>query len=258
MNDPLSPTPNAPQVLETDGRRIAYHFTPVRSPGVMFLGGFMSDMTGTKAMALETLCRDQGQAFIRFDYTGHGESSGKFIDGTIGGWAQDALAVLDTVAKGPQILVGSSMGGWIMLLVARARPERIAGMVGIAAAPDFTEDLLGNWITADHRAALERDGICYLPNEKGEPAYPLTRALIEDGRNHLVLRGEIPLRCPVVLVQGMQDPEVPYETSIKLARRLAASDVTVMLVKNGDHRMSDPPFLEHVFAGLERVLSKIG
>ena len=224
----------------------------------MFLGGFMSDMTGTKAMALETFCRDQGQAFVRFDYTGHGQSSGKFIDGTIGSWAKDAQAVLDTVAKGPQILVGSSMGGWIMLLVARARPERIAGMVGIAAAPDFTEDLLGNWTTAEHRAALERDGVCYLPDDQGEPSYPITRALIEDGRNQLVLRGEIPIRCPVVLVHGMKDLEVPFDTSIKLAGRLAASDVTVTLVKDGDHRMSDPPFLEHVFAGLERVLSKIG
>ena len=213
---------------------------------------------GTKATALETFCRDQGQAFLRFDYTGHGQSSGKFIDGTIGSWAKDALAVLDTVAKGPQILVGSSMGGWIMLLLARARPERIVGLVGVAAAPDFTEDLVGNWITAKNRAALDRDGICYLPDQKGEPTYPITRALIEDGRNHLVLRDEIPLRCPVALVQGMQDPEVPYETSIKLARRLAASDVSVTLVKNGDHRMSDPPSLEHVFAALERVLSKVG
>ena len=230
----------------------------MRSGIVMFLGGFMSDMTGTKATALETFCRDQGQAFVRFDYTGHGQSSGKFIDGTIGGWAKDALAVLDTVAKGPQILVGSSMGGWIMLLVAQARPERIAGMVGIAAAPDFTEDLLGNWTTAEHRAALERNGVCYLPDDQGEPRYPLTRALIEDGRNQLVLRGEIPIHCPVVLVHGMKDPEVPFDTSIKLAGRLAASDVTVTLVKDGDHRMSDPPFLEHVFAGLERVLSKIG
>lgn len=223
----------------------------------MFLGGFMSDMTGTKAMALEAFCRDQGQAFIRFDYTGHGQSSGKFIDGTIGDWAHDALAILDAVAKGPQVLVGSSMGGWIMLLAARARPERVAGLLGIAAAPDFTEDLLGNWITPEHRATLERDGVCYLPDDQGELRYPITRALIEDGRKHLVMRSEIPLRCPVVLVQGMRDPEVPYETSIKLAGRLAATDVTVMLVKDGGHRMSEPTNLEHVFAGLERVLSKI-
>jgi len=223
----------------------------------MFLGGFMSDMTGTKAMALEAFCRDQGQAFIRFDYTGHGQSSGKFIDGTIGDWARDALAILDAVTEGPQVLVGSSMGGWIMLLVARARPERVAGLVGIAAAPDFTEDLLGNWITPEHRAALERDGVCYLPDDQGELRYPITRALIEDGRNHLVMRSEIPLRCPVVLVQGMRDPEVPYETPIKLAGQLAATDVTVTLVKDGGHRMSEPPNLEHVFAGLERVLSKI-
>jgi pimeloyl-ACP methyl ester carboxylesterase len=223
----------------------------------MFFGGFMSDMTGTKAVALEGLCRAKGRAYLRFDYTGHGQSSGKFVEGTIGGWAEDAVAVLDALVAGPQVLVGSSMGAWIMVLAALARPERVAGMVGIAAAPDFTEDLVEKWMTAEQRAALERDGVCYLPDEKGEPLYPITRKFIEDGNRNLVLKTEIPIRCPVALVHGMKDADVPYETSLRLARALASEDVTVTFVKDGDHRMSEPRHLEYVFAALERILEKV-
>jgi pimeloyl-ACP methyl ester carboxylesterase len=213
-------------------------------------------MTGTKAMALEALCRSQGRAFVRFDYTGHGQSSGQFTDGTIGGWAADAIAVLDNLTAGPQILAGSSMGGWIMVLAALARPARVAGLVGVAAAPDFTEDLLRPQMTAEQREALARDGIYHLPSDFGETPYPITAALIEDGRKNLVLRGEIAIRCPVALVHGMKDADVPYETSIKLAERLASDDVTVTLVKDGGHRMSEPPHLEFLFAALERVLAQ--
>jgi pimeloyl-ACP methyl ester carboxylesterase len=255
MNNP--PSANAVQVLERANSRIAYHRMPGHLPGVVFLGGFMSDMTGTKAMALDGFCRDRAQAFVRFDYTGHGQSSGRFIDGTIGSWAGDAIAVLDSLTEGPQILVGSSMGGWIMVLAALARRTRIAGLVGVAAAPDFTEDLLSDIATPDQRAALERDGVYYLPNDRGETPYPITRALIEDGRKHLVLRGEIPIACPVALVHGAEDREVPYETSLRLARALKSRDVTVTLVKDGDHRMSEPRHLEQLFKAVKWVLTRV-
>ena len=257
MNDPLRQIP-APQFLETGGKRIAYHSTPGASPGVVFFGGFMSDMTGTKALALEALCRRRGRAFLRFDYTGHGQSSGTFTEGTIGGWAADAVDVLDRLTHGPQVVVGSSMGGWIMLLAALARPERIAGLAGVAAAPDFTEDLVWGWMTPEQRNALERDGICHLPDEAGNPTYPITRRLIEEGREHLLLDGQIPISCPVALVHGMADRDVPFETSLKLVKALASEDVTLTLVKDGTHTMSDPKHLPHVIAALDLALEKIG
>lgn len=258
MNDPISPRPPGPQFLESGNTRIAYHRMEGRLPGVVFLGGFMSDMTGTKAMALDALCHAQGRAFLRFDYTGHGASGGKFAESTIGRWAEDAIAVIDKLTRGPQVLVGSSMGGWIMVLAARARRERVAGLVGVAAAPDFTEDLLWAQMTAAQKAALEREGYYILPHDEGGDPYTITKALIEDGRKHLVLRDQIPLTCPAALVHGMRDPEVPYETSLRLARALASDDVTVTLVKDGDHRMSQPNHLEHLFAALNRVLAKAG
>ena len=258
MSDPNSPSPPAPQVLQCKGGdRIAYHCTEGASPGVIFLGGFFSDMTGTKAMALEAWCRARGQAFLRFDYFGHGASSGAFTDGTIGRWAEDATLVLDELAHGPQVLVGSSMGGWIMLLVALARPARIAGLVCVAAAPDFTEDLLWETFDEAQRAALLTAGVCHVPSDYGEEPYPITRRLIEEGRDHLVLRGPIAIGCPVALVQGMRDREVPFETAIRLAGCLATDDVTVTLVKDGDHRMSEPRHLEHLHAALERTLARV-
>lgn len=256
MSDPLNQSPPPPQVLERGGARIAYHRTPGRLPGVVFLGGFMSDMTGTKATALEARCRARGRAFLRFDYSGHGQSSGKFIEGTIGSWAADAVTVLDDLTEGPQVLVGSSMGGWIMVLAARERAERIAGLVGVAAAPDFTEDLTGLWMTKEQRAALARDGVIYLPDDYGNPVYPFTQELIKDGKRNLVLRGEIPLTCPVALVHGMDDREVPYDMSLRLAEAFASKDVTVTLVKDGGHRMSEPRELEFLFAALDRVLAR--
>lgn len=225
------------------------------SPGVIFLGGFMSDMTGTKAMALEAYCRGAGRAFLRFDYTGHGSSSGAFTEGTIGAWADDAVQVLDRLTAGPQVLVGSSMGGWIMLLAALARPGRVVGLVGVAAAPDFTEDLLWDRLDESQRAALAKDGVCEVPSDYDKP-YPVTLRLIEEGRRHLLLRTPIALSCPVALVQGMEDRDVPFETAIRLAERLAGSDVTVTLVKDGDHRMSEPRHLRVLFAALDSVLAK--
>jgi pimeloyl-ACP methyl ester carboxylesterase len=220
------------------GVSIAYHSAPGKSPGVMFCGGFMSDMTGGKAMALEAFCRERGQGFVRFDYRGHGQSSGRFEEGTIGDWTTDALAVLDQVAQGPQVLVGSSMGGWIALNLALARPDRVAALVGIAAAPDFTEDLIWRDLPMEAQMALETDGVIYEPSEYSEKPYPITMNLIHEARYHLRLRSEIALDCPVRLLHGMLDPDVPWKRSLLLAEKLKSQDVRVILVKDGDHRLS--------------------
>jgi pimeloyl-ACP methyl ester carboxylesterase len=221
-----------------NGVSIAYHRTRGKSPGVVFLGGFMSDMTGTKAATLEEFCRARGQAFLRFDYRGHGASSGRFEDGTIGVWADDALAAFDQLTDGPQILVGSSMGGWIALLTALARRGRVAGLVGIAAAPDFTEDLLWDAFSPDQRTELQRQGVLRLPSKYSDKPYSITLKLIEEGRRHLLLRDAIDLACPVRLLHGMRDPDVPWQRSLKLAERVTTGDVRVVLVKEGDHRLS--------------------
>ena len=240
-----------------DGCNIAYHASPGESPGVVFLGGFMSDMAGTKAVALETHCRAQARAFVRFDYQGHGASSGEFLDGTIGGWASDAVAVLDTLTKGPQILVGSSMGGWIMLLAALARPGRVSGLLGIAPAPDFTEDLMWQEFEPETRDALLRDGMVELPSNYGDGPYLIARGLIEEARAHLLLRAPIALACPVRLIQGMADDAVPWETSIRLAERLQSPDVTVSLVKHAGHRFSEPPEIARITAALDELTGEI-
>ena len=228
-----------PTLLKRQDREtIAYRATAGSTPGVMFCGGFMSDMTGTKATELEAHCRRTGRAYVRFDYSGHGESGGAFRDGTIGAWQDDALAVLDAIPSGPQILVGSSMGGWIALLLALARPERVAGLVGVAAAPDFTEDLI--WSTADDetRRTLAETGEIVMPCDYGEDPYPITMRLIEEGRDHLLLRAPIALGCPIHLLQGMRDNDVPWRTALRIAELAESERVVVELVKDGDHRLS--------------------
>lgn len=233
-------------ILE-DGNAIAYHkFMPnqVTTPGIIFLGGFMSDMEGSKAMFLEAHCQQHNIPFIRFDYYGHGQSSGTFEDGTIGRWKEDAIVVLDHLAEGPQILVGSSMGGWIMLLAALARPERIAGIVGIASAPDFTETLIWDALKDEEKEILRTKGVYNLPSEycndpSGDPEpYPITMQLIEEARQHMLLQDTIPLTCPARLLHGMQDQDVPYDISLQLCQQLTSNDVTISLIKNGEHRMS--------------------
>jgi pimeloyl-ACP methyl ester carboxylesterase len=234
-----APQPASPDRLATaDGRSLAYHRTAGRTPGVVFLGGYASDMTGTKATALETHVRDRGHAFLRFDYRGHGQSSGRFEDGTIGRWRDDAVAAFDALTEGPQVLVGSSMGGWIALLLALVRPERVAGLIGIAAAPDFTEDLMWAEFDATQRATLERDRILRMPSDYSDEPSIVTMDLIEDGRSHLLLRAPIPIRVPVRLLQGMRDPDVPYRHALTLADRLEGDDVQIRLIKDGDHRLS--------------------
>lgn len=240
-----------------DGATIAYHRTPGKSPGVIFLTGYKSDMTGQKAVRLEQVCREQGRAFVRFDYFGHGESSGAFVDGTIGRWADDAVAVLDHLTEGPQVLVGSSLGGWIMILAALQRPERVAALLGTAAAPDFTADLLSS-LEPEQAAALERDGVIPVYSPYDPEPTPVTRLILDEGRDHLVLDDEIPIDCPVRLIHGLQDPDVPWEVSWRLAGCLRSDDVEITLVKAGDHRLSEPHDLDRLTHTLETLLQHLG
>jgi pimeloyl-ACP methyl ester carboxylesterase len=196
-------------------------------------------MTGDKATAVQALCQARGHASLLLDYSGHGASGGRFEDGTIGAWTRDALAVIDRVAPGPVVLVGSSMGGWIALLAALARRDRIAALVGIAAAPDFTEDLLWQALSFEQRETLMDRGVIHVPSEYGDPT-PFTRALIEDGRDHLLLTGPIALDCPIRLLHGQRDPDVPWELALRIAEEVTSPDVQVTLVKDGDHRLSRP------------------
>jgi pimeloyl-ACP methyl ester carboxylesterase len=239
------------------GATIAYRSLDGKTPGVMFLSGFMSNMQGTKALEVERYCRAAGHAFVRFDYQGHGESSGEFADGTIGSWVADAVAVLDECTEGPQILIGSSMGGWIMLLVALARPDRVAGLIGIAAAPDFTEDLMWDRFDQDRRDTIQRHGVFYEPSEFGDQPYTITLKLIEEGRSHLLLRRPIALHCPVRLLHGMRDDSVPWMTTSQIAEKILSEDVGIFLVKDGDHRLSRDQDIARLKVTLDDLLNEI-
>lgn len=238
------------------GRRIAYHRTEGQGPGVVFLGGFKSDMEGSKATHLETWCRAQGRAYLRFDYSGHGESDGAFTDGTIGAWAADAQAAIRELTEGPQVLVGSSMGGWISLLTARAMPDKVAAMVTIAAAPDFTEDGFLADFDAEQRAALESEGQVALPSDYGEP-YIITKQLIEEGRGNLVLRDPLSLPFPVRCLQGTADTSVTTETALRLLDHVTCDDIRLTLVKDKDHSFSDPECLAIIETAIEDVTQRI-
>jgi pimeloyl-ACP methyl ester carboxylesterase len=222
-------------------------------PGVVFLPGFRSDMQGSKAIALRDHCAARGRALLRFDYSGHGESAGRFEDGTIGQWAADAIACLDALTEGPQVLVGSSMGGWIALLVALARPDRVAGLIGIAPAPDFTTALMWPAFTEAQRTEIMDQGVLHLPSQYGEPT-PITRALIDDGKRHNILDAPIPLHSPVRILQGMRDPDVPWRHALRLVDALAGDDVRLHLVKDGDHRLSRPEDLALLMQTLDQLL----
>jgi pimeloyl-ACP methyl ester carboxylesterase len=239
---PAAAAPRSParpaSLTRQDGATIAYHRLAGQPPGIVFLGGYRSDMTGTKALFLEEYCHARGRSYVRFDYFGHGASSGDFSRGTIGRWRDDAIAVIDSLTEGPQILVGSSMSGWIMLLAALARPERIAALVGIAGAPDFTEELLWPRLTPAQRRELDERGRVVLPSDYDPAGYLYTRALIEEGRKHLLLGRAIPINVPVRLLHGMRDASVPWRLSLRLAERLASRDVAITLIKDGDHRLS--------------------
>jgi pimeloyl-ACP methyl ester carboxylesterase len=237
----------------TEGRRIAYRKQPGRGPGVVFLGGFRSDMTGTKAAFLADWAAARGRAFLRLDYSGHGRSGGAFEDGAIGDWFEDARAALEALTEGPQVLVGSSMGGWIALLLAREMPERIVGMVGIAAAPDFTEDSMWAGFDGGQRAALLRDGRITLPSDYDAAGYTITRRLIDEGRSRLVLRAPLPLPFPVRLLQGTDDIDVPPAVALRLLDHATGSDIRLTLVKGADHRFSTPDCLALIATVIDEV-----
>jgi pimeloyl-ACP methyl ester carboxylesterase len=238
------------------GRHIAYHRTEGRGPGIVFLGGFRSDMTGAKALHLQAWAEATGHAFLRFDYSGHGASRGAFVDGSIGDWRDDAAAVIEVLTDGPQILVGSSMGGWISLLLARDLPDHVAGLVGIAAAPDFTERMWGDEFSPADRTRLLEDGILHRPSDYSDEPYPITRRLIEDGRQNLVLDRPLSLPFPVRLLQGTDDTDVPPAVALRLLDHVASPDLRLTLVKGADHRFSTPACLKLLTATIEELMQE--
>ncbi len=240
---------NSPQ-----GRRIAYDLTKGEGPGVVFLGGFRSDKEGTKALHLQQWAREAGRAFLRFDYSGHGSSGGVFEEGAIGDWAEDAAAALG-LTEGPQILVGSSMGGWIALLLARAMPERVAGLVTIAAAPDFTEDGFWAEMTDEMRDRFSTQGHIDYPSDYGDP-YRITRRLIEEGRGNLVLRSQLSLPFPVRFLQGTADEDVSVGTALRLLDHAEGPDMRLTLVDGADHRFSTPDCLELISSSVDEVTAR--
>lgn len=244
-------------LIKSDGTKIAYHKLSGAGPGIIFFGGFASDMEGTKALALQAHAARTGQSFLRFDYQGHGKSSGSFSDGTIGKWLSDSLSILDEKTEGPQILVGSSMGGWISLLAARERVSRVAGLIGIASAPDFTEDLMWSQFDDNTKQILRKEGKILMVSEYDNSPSTITMNLIEDGRKYLVLREELPLEIPIRLIHGMADNDVPYELSVRLANHIDSQNVEVTLIKDGDHRLSKEQDLVTLLTILDTLTSKL-
>ena len=242
------------ELIREDGERIAYVRHAGRAPGVVWLGGFKSEMTGTKALALDGWARASGREFLRFDYFGHGASSGEFREGTVSRWCADTLAVLDRMSEGPQVLVGSSMGAWLALLAALARPDRVAGLLLIAPAVDFTEALLWKSFDAAVQRQIWEQGEWLRPSQYGPDPYPITRRLIEDGRKHLLLGKPLPLACPVRIVQGMADPDVPWPHAMSLLDALGP-DTELTLVKAGDHRLSKPHEIDLILRTLGAMIA---
>lgn len=247
-----------PDFLTTpQGRRIAYHQTAGKGPGVVFLGGFKSDMGGSKALHLQAWAEAEGRAFLRFDYSGHGESSQDFLEGAIGDWAEDAFQAITQLTEGPQILVGSSMGGWISLLTARRAPLKVAALIGIAAAPDFTEDSMWAGFDATQRAQLLDKGRVELPSDYADSPYIITQRLIEEGRSQLVLRDPLPLPFPVRLLQGTADEDVPVSVALRLMDHATSPDLRLILVKGADHRFSTPECLDLITQQITAVTDLI-
>src|SRR6202522_3627294 len=239
-------------------RRIAVRAREGDLPGLFWLGGLKSDRQGTKALALDVWAAERKRACVRFDYSGHGESGGDFINGTIGRWLEESVAVFEQFCAGPQVVIGSSMGGWMALLLARemARREQsqasLAGLVLIAPAPDFTEELMWKGFSPEARQEIETTGVWLRPSEYGEP-YPITRALIEEGRNHLLLGSAIDVGCPVRILQGAQDPDVPWRHAFALAHRLPVDDVVLTMIQDGDHRLSRPQDIARMIAAVAEI-----
>jgi pimeloyl-ACP methyl ester carboxylesterase len=240
-------------------RRIAVRARKGGQPGLFWLGGFNSDMKGTKALALDAWAAEHGRACVRFDYSGHGESGAEFIDGTIGRWLEESVAVFEQFCHGPQVVIGSSMGGWMALLLAREVIRRsmgasLAGLVLIAPAPDFTEELMWKGFSGEIRAEIESKGVWMRPSEYGDGSpYPITRALIEEGRQHLLLGGSIEVGCPVRILQGAKDPDVPWQHAFTLVHRLPADDVVLTMIQDGDHRLSRPQDIARMIAAVREI-----
>ncbi|GGG64046.1 alpha/beta hydrolase [Salipiger pallidus] len=239
--------------LEGPSARLAYAFTPGITPTIVFLSGYKSDMEGTKAVHLEAWAEAEGRAFLRLDYSGHGQSGGVFEGGCIGDWAADAQAVIEAVTEGPLLLVGSSMGGWIASILAKRLSARMAGFVGIAAAPDFTEDGFWASFSDDEKRKVMEEGVTYMPSAYGDP-YAITKRLIEDGRDQLVLRAPLPMPYPVRLLQGTEDAAVSRETALALFDHIEGKDVRLTFLKGADHRLSEPADLAAVEAAILEVL----
>lgn len=238
-----------------EGTRIAVRARAGVAPGLFWMSGFKSDMQGEKARALDAFAAGQGRACVRFDYSGHGESGGAFIDGSIGRWLAESVAVFDACCAGPQIVIGSSMGGWLALLLAREMLRRgtpLRGLVLIAPAADFTEELMWKGFSPEVRAQIETTGVWMRPSDYGAP-YPITRALIEEGRNHLLLGGAIEVGCPVRILQGAQDPDVPWRHAFTLAHRLPSDDVVLTMIQDGDHRLSRPQDIARIIAAVREL-----
>lgn len=242
-------------ITTPQGRKLAYHKTEGKGPGVIFLVGLKSDMTGTKAIFLEDWAKQNGRAFLRFDYSGHGQSSQEFTDGCIGDWAEDAQYAISTLTEGPQVLVGSSMGGWISLLISKRIPEQIVGLVTVAAAPDFTEDGFWAEFSEEQKRQVMEDGQVALPSEYGEP-YIITRRMIEDGRNQLVMREPLSLPFPVRMVQGTEDNSVTTQTALNMLNHVACEDIRLTLVRGKDHSFSDPECLKLIETSISKVLKR--
>jgi pimeloyl-ACP methyl ester carboxylesterase len=261
-NSLAHPLDQGPAFIEVghDGgrRRIAVRARAGTAPGLFWLGGFNSDMQGTKAVALDAWAGERNRACVRFDYSGHGESGGAFVDGTIGRWLEETVAVFEQFCVGPQVVIGSSMGGWMALLLARELARRsgsrasLAGLVLIAPAPDFTEELMWKGLSPEARQAIETDGVWLRPSPYGEP-YPITRALIEEGRSHLLLGGSIDVGCPVRILQGAQDLDVPWRHAFALAHRLPVDDVVLTMIQDGDHRLSRPQDIARMIAAVAEI-----
>jgi pimeloyl-ACP methyl ester carboxylesterase len=242
-----------PEFLDGPHGRLAILRAEGKGPPLLWLGGYASDMRGTKAEAVHGWASERGRAFVRFDYSGHGESEGAFEEGTIGRWVADARAVRDATTDGPAILVGSSMGAWIAGLLAREAPERAAALVLLAPAPDFTEELTRTGWTEEERARLERDGRIAFPSPYDDTETVYTRALFEDGARHLLLRAALRLSCPVRILQGTADEAVPWRHAVRFAEHVEAADVTVTLVKGADHRLSAPADIARLLATLDAL-----
>jgi len=260
MNDSSGDTAVHLEVGAGDAtRRIAVRAQKGNPPGLFWLGGFASDMKGTKAEAISAFAATAGRACVRFDYSGHGESGGDFADGTISRWLEESLAVFDRFCSGPQIVIGSSMGGWIALLLAREVLKRkapgaasLAGMILIAPAPDFTEMLMWKSFSPQIRDEIMTRGVWHRPSQYG-PDQPITRALIEDGRRNLVLTGTINTGCPVRILQGAQDPDVPWQHAFELTHRLPSEDVVLTMIQDGDHRLSRPQDIARLLATVSEL-----